>query len=87
MAGRPSVETPIGYNVRMEHELLTVQKVNGLQDGGKRWLESVLGEHLNESQQVFIMVFTVPKPESAALQRRLASRCWCRGWQDYWRCP
>ena len=51
----------------MEHELLTVQKVNDLQDNGKRWLENVLGEHLKENQQVFIMVFTpgvLPDPAS-----------------------
>jgi hypothetical protein len=42
----------------MEHEPLTIQSVKDLQDSGKRWLENVLGQHLKENQQVFIMVFT-----------------------------
>jgi hypothetical protein len=49
---------PLAYNAGMEHELLTVQNVKDLQDGGKCWLENVLGQHLRENQQVFIMVFT-----------------------------
>ena len=58
----------------MEHELVTVQKVNTLQDGGKRWLENVLGEHLKESQQVFIMVFTPGVlPDAATRRSSLAS--------------
>ena len=59
------------YNTDMEHEFLTVQNVKDLQDGGKRWLENVLGQHLKESQQVFIMVFT-PGIEPDEASRRLA---------------
>lgn len=62
------------YNAGMEHELLTVQKVNDLQDNGKRWLENVLGEHLTENQQVFIMVFTPGlQPDEASRRQALAS--------------
>lgn len=58
----------------MEHELLTVQKVNDLQDNGKRWLEHVLGEHLKANQQVFIMVFTPGvQPDEASRRQALAS--------------
>lgn len=58
----------------MEHELLTVQNVKDLQDGGKRWLENVLGQHLKESQQVFIMVFTPGiEPDEASRRQALAS--------------
>jgi hypothetical protein len=62
------------YNAGMEHELLTVQKVNDLQDNGKRWLENVLGEHLKENQQVFIMVFTPGvQPDEASRRQALAN--------------
>ena len=58
----------------MEHELLTVQKVNDLQDSGKRWLENVLGQHLKENQQVFIMVFTPGvEPDEASRRQAIAS--------------
>jgi L-fucose isomerase-like protein len=58
----------------MEHELLTVQNVKDLQDGGKRWLENVLGQHLRENQQVFIMVFTPGvEPNEAVRRGALAS--------------
>jgi hypothetical protein len=56
----------------MEHEILTVQNVKDLQDSGKRWLENVLGQHLRENQQVFIMVFT-PGIEPDAASRRQAA--------------
>ena len=55
----------------MDHELLTVQNVKDLQDGGKRWLEDVLGQNLRENQQVFIMVFT-PGVEPDEATRRQA---------------
>ncbi len=61
----------VRYNAGMEHELLTVQKVNDLQDNGKRWLENVFGEHLKENQQVFIMVFT-PGVQTDEASRRQA---------------
>jgi hypothetical protein len=58
----------------MQHELLTVQNVKDLQNGAKRWLEDVLGQHLKESQQVFIMAFTPGvEPGEAARRRALAS--------------
>lgn len=61
------------YNAAMEHELVTVQKVDGLQDNGRRWLENVLGEHLNDNQQVFIMVFTPGvEPDEASRRQALA---------------
>ena len=55
----------------MKNELLSVQNVKDLQDSGKRWLEGVLGQHLKESQQVFIMVFT-PGVEPDEATRRQA---------------
>src|SRR5438105_4100577 len=58
----------------MEHELLTVQNVKDLQDGGKRWLEDVLGQQLKESQQVFIMVFTpCIEPDETSRRQALAN--------------
>jgi hypothetical protein len=58
----------------MEYELLTVQNVKDLQDGGKRWLETVLGQLLKESQQVFIMVFTPGiERDEGSRRRALAS--------------
>ena len=58
----------------MEHEPLTIQSVKDLQDSGKRWLENVLGQHLKESQQVFIMVFTPGvEPDEATRRQALAS--------------
>ncbi len=57
----------------MENEHLTVQNVKDLQDGGKRWLEGVFGQHLRENQQVFIMVFTPGvEPDAAARRPALA---------------
>jgi hypothetical protein len=62
------------YNAGMEHELLTVQKVNDLEDSGKRWLECVFGRHLKENQQVFIMAFTPgAQPDEASRRQALAS--------------
>jgi hypothetical protein len=58
----------------MENELLTVQNVKDLQDGGKRWLENVLGRDLKESQQVFIMVFTPGvEPDESSRRQALAN--------------
>ena len=57
----------------MEHEPLTIQSVKDLQDNGKRWLENVLGQHLKENQQVFIMVFTPGvEPDEASRRQALA---------------
>jgi hypothetical protein len=69
-----SAEMLLRYNAGMEHELLTVQNVNDLQDSGKRWLEDVLGERLKENQQVFIMAFTPgAQPDEASRCEALAS--------------
>jgi hypothetical protein len=57
-----------------ENEPLTIQSVKNLQDSGKRWLENVLGQHLKENQQVFIMVFTPGvEPDEASRRHALAS--------------
>ena len=57
----------------MERDLLTVQNVPDLQDSGKRWLEAVLGQHLQGNQQVFIMVFTPGvEPDEATRRQALA---------------
>src|ERR1019366_2370628 len=59
---------------RMEKEPLTIQCVKDLQDSGKRWLENVLGQHLKENQQVFIMVFTPGvEPDEASRRQALAN--------------
>ncbi len=51
-----------------------MRNVKDLQDGGKRWLENALGQHLHESQQVFIMVFTPGiQPDDASRRQALAS--------------
>ena len=58
----------------MEKEPLTIQSVRDLQDSGKRWLENVLGQHLKENQQVFIMVFTPGvEPDEASRRQALAN--------------
>jgi hypothetical protein len=58
----------------MQHELVTVQNVRDLQEGGKRWLEEVLGQHIAENQQVFVMVFTPGiEPDEAMRRRALAA--------------
>ena len=58
----------------MEKEPLTIQCVKDLQDSGKRWLENVLGQHLKENQQVFIMVFTPGvEPDEASRRQALAN--------------
>jgi hypothetical protein len=63
-----------GYNAEMEREALTVQNVKDLQDSGKRWLETFLGQHLEENQQVFIMAFTPGiEPDATARQQAFAS--------------
>jgi hypothetical protein len=50
-----------------------VQNVSDIQDGEKRCLENLLGQHLEDSQRVFIMVFTpgvIPDDET---RRRAAT--------------
>jgi hypothetical protein len=57
----------------MEREAIAVQSVKDLQASGKRWLEDVLGRHLEENQRVFIMVFTPGViPSDAARREALA---------------
>ncbi|HKI31238.1 MAG TPA: hypothetical protein VKA46_05185 [Gemmataceae bacterium] len=58
----------------MEHELVTVENVRDIQAGGRRWLEDVLGQHLQEHQQVFIMVLSPGRApdEEARRQARTA---------------
>jgi hypothetical protein len=65
----------------MENELVAVQNVKDLQGTGKQWLEAVLGHHLKENQQVFVMVFTPGiEPDAAAKRKAIASiqRTWDR---------
>src|SRR5438067_11337253 len=56
----------------MEREPIAVQSVKDIQATGKRWLEEVLGHHLGDNQQVFIMVFTpgAEPTEAARAQAR-----------------
>ncbi len=57
----------------MQPDVLTVQNVKDIDDGGKRWLGGVLGQDLKDSQQVFIMVFTPGvEPDESTRQRALA---------------
>ena len=42
----------------MEQSLIAVQSVRNLQAGGKRLLEDILGQQLQENQQIFIMVLS-----------------------------
>jgi len=54
-------------------ESIALRNVKDIKDTGKHWLEGVLGEHLRDNQQVFIMVLTpdvVPDDES---RRRAAN--------------
>lgn len=65
----------------MENELIAVQNVKDLQATGKQWLETVLGRHLEETQQVFVMVFSPGvEPDAAAKRQALAAvqRTWDR---------
>src|SRR5947199_2387513 len=56
----------------MEQLPITVESVKDIQATGKRWLEDVLGHHLRDNQQVFIMVFTpgAEPTEAARAQAR-----------------
>jgi hypothetical protein len=57
----------------MERDPIAVQSVKDLQDSGKRWLESVLGHHLRDNQQVFIMVLSPgSEPDEDARRRARA---------------
>ena len=62
-----------GYNVNMEQSLIAVESVGNLQAGNKRWLEDVLGQQLQENQQVFIMVLSPgSEPDEAARRKARA---------------
>lgn len=52
-------------------ESIAVKNVKDIQATGKNWLEGVLGQHLEENQQVFIMLFT-PGVEPDEVTRRAA---------------
>jgi hypothetical protein len=57
----------------MEPSLIAVESVRNLQAGGKRWLEAILGQQLQESQQVFIMVLSPgTEPDEAARRQARA---------------
>ena len=60
-------------------ESIAVKNVKDLQETGKHWLEGVLGQHLQENQQVFIMLFT-PGVEPDEATRRKA----IEGLQETW---
>jgi len=55
----------------MERSLIAVENVGNLQAGGKRWLEDILGQQLQEGQQIFIMVLS-PGTEPDETARRQA---------------
>ena len=58
------------YNVVMEKSPVAVESVKNLQAGGKRLLEDILGQQLQENQQVLIMVFSPGmEPDDAARRR------------------
>jgi hypothetical protein len=56
----------------MERPAFAVESVRDLQAGGKRLLEDILGQPLQENQQVFIMVLSpgIEPDESARAQAR-----------------
>ena len=54
----------------MEQEPVTVENVKDIQAGGRRWLEDVLGQHLQEHQQVFIMVLSPGRAPDEAARRQ-----------------
>jgi hypothetical protein len=53
----------------MSHQPIAVQSVRDIQANGKRWLEEVLGQPLQESQKVFILAFTPGVLPSETLRR------------------
>jgi hypothetical protein len=59
--------------VSMEQAPIAVESVKNLQASGKRLLEEILGQKLQENQQVFIMVLSPgTEPDEAARQRARA---------------
>ena len=58
----------------MPANALTIQSVRDLPDGGKQWLETVLGQHLTEDQQIFVMAFRPSaEPDEATRRQALAA--------------
>jgi len=51
----------------------TVRNVKDIQGGERRWLETTLGQQLQDNQQVFIMVLT-PDVEPDEVTRRKAGK-------------
>jgi hypothetical protein len=49
---------------------LAIQSVRDLPDGGKQWLETVLGQHLTEDQQIFVMAFKPSAEPNEAIRRQ-----------------
>jgi len=57
----------------MERSSITVESVRNLQASGKRLLEDILGQQLQENQQVFIMVLSPgSEPDEAARRQARA---------------
>ena len=54
----------------MERQPIAVRSVKEIQGSEKRWLEAVLGQHLHDNQQVFIMLFTPGVVPDEATRRR-----------------
>ena len=50
-----------------------VHNVRDIQDGEKRWLENLLGQHLEDSQRVFTMVLTPGIMADDETRRRAAT--------------
>lgn len=64
----------------MDREI-ALQSVKDIQPTGKHWLEDVLGQHLRDNQQVFIMVFTPgaePTETARARARAGLEQTWSR---------
>ena len=54
----------------MERSPITVESVSNLQASGKRLLEDILGQQLQENQQVFIMVLSPGSEPDEATRRQ-----------------
>lgn len=55
-------------------ESIAVKNVKDIQATGKHWLEGVLGQNLQENQQVFIMLFTPGVEPDEATRRQALDR-------------
>ena len=54
----------------MERQPIAVRSAKEIQGSEKRWLEAVLGQHLQDHQQVFIMLFTPGVAPDEATRRQ-----------------